>query len=489
MGWSSAPLPRSQPRLSLTCLRNKAAAFVIFCLDVCAFNQVFPGTSHRAQEHPRRNSLGHTVLDGRAAVVFLLTSSLRISVLRCPHRQTPRPNMTSQNPSRFRSWLLSSPPAEWTLNQLREILIGALRQGEIPKHVAFVMDGNRRYAKNNRMETVEGHNLGFEALARILEVCYKAGVTHVTIYAFSIENFKRSKYEVDGLMEMAKVKLKQLAQHGDILDRYGARVRVLGQRELIKPDVLEAVDRAVEMTSRNGDCVLNICFPYTSREEITHAVRSTVDDWCQTIASSGTDKEKRTPFQEERIANTIRSRALESHSAETDATEKVPQASENEPQNAPGSPTSSTASLSSHATSSQADQEDADTASSVMSSTTLHSPPAHPKQADAEKLPSPELITSDVLTDHMYTAGSPPVDLLVRTSGVSRLSDFMLWQCHENTQIVFLSVLWPDFDLWSFLPVLWGWQWRIKKQADAEAEEAQRSSRQQWSAWGRVKVA
>ena len=69
--------------------------------------------------------------------------------------------------SHIRRWLFSSPPAEWALNQLRELLIGALRQGPIPKHVAFVMDGNRRYAKTHRIETVEGHNLGFEALARV----------------------------------------------------------------------------------------------------------------------------------------------------------------------------------------------------------------------------------------------------------------------------------------------------------------------------------
>lgn len=385
--------------------------------------------------------------------------------------------MTSQKTSRFRGWLLSSPPAEWMLNQLREVLIGALRQGPIPKHVAFVMDGNRRYAKTHRMETVEGHNLGFEALARILEVCYKAGVTHVTIYAFSIENFKRSKYEVDGLMEMARVKLTQLVQHGDILDRYGAKVRVLGQRELIKPDVLEAVDHAVEMTSRNGNCVLNICFPYTSREEITHAVRATVDDWCTPVASSLGDKERISPFKEERIANTIRSRALETHSAIPEAEEKLPEPSSTKPlqPTSPGSPTSSTASLSSQGT--HTDQEDPDTASSVVSSTTLHSPKQQ-KPVDTTTLPSPELITPEVLTDHMYTAGGPPIDLLVRTSGVSRLSDFMLWQCHENTQIVFLNVLWPDFDLWSFLPVLWGWQWRVKKQADADAEEAQASHHQ-----------
>jgi ditrans,polycis-polyprenyl diphosphate synthase len=88
---------------------------------------------------------------------------------------------------------------------------------------------------------------------QILEVCYKSGVKVVTVYAFSIENFKRSKYEVDGLMEMAKVKLSQMTQHGDLLDRYGARVRILGQRELVKPDVLEAIDRAVELTKDNGE--------------------------------------------------------------------------------------------------------------------------------------------------------------------------------------------------------------------------------------------
>ncbi len=75
--------------------------------------------------------------------------------------------MSSRHMSRFRNWLLASPPAEWGLNQVRELLIGALRQGPIPKHVAFVMDGNRRFAKTHRIETVEGHNLGFEALAKV----------------------------------------------------------------------------------------------------------------------------------------------------------------------------------------------------------------------------------------------------------------------------------------------------------------------------------
>jgi ditrans,polycis-polyprenyl diphosphate synthase len=69
--------------------------------------------------------------------------------------------------TQFRKWLLSSPPAEWAIASLRELLIGALRQGPVPQHVAFVMDGNRRYARRSRIETVEGHNLGFEALAKV----------------------------------------------------------------------------------------------------------------------------------------------------------------------------------------------------------------------------------------------------------------------------------------------------------------------------------
>jgi len=86
---------------------------------------------------------------------------------------------------------------------------------------------------------------------QILEVCYKSGVKVVTIYAFSIENFKRSKFEVDALMDMAKVKLTQISQHGELLQRYGAKIRILGQRELVRPDVIEAINEAVELTKDN----------------------------------------------------------------------------------------------------------------------------------------------------------------------------------------------------------------------------------------------
>lgn len=367
--------------------------------------------------------------------------------------------------SQLRRWILQSPPVEWAILQLRELLIGALRQGPIPQHVAFVMDGNRRFAKSHRIETVEGHNLGFEALARVsgmhpadilrfradsstpqvLEVCYKSGVKVVTVYAFSIENFKRSKYEVDGLMDMAKVKLAQLLQHGDLLDRYGVSIRVLGQRELIKPDLLADIERATKMTSRNGNAILNVCFPYTSHDEITTAIRNTVVDYSKPLPI-----QQRT-FSESHIKHTLRSRHL------SVAAERIRERSR--------SPSSRGAS----------DVED-----STSSSTTLHpdSPPEDTmmpgKEVDVSDdaspnlYPDPESITSKVLNDHMYTAGLPPLELLIRTSGVERLSDFMLWQSHENTEIVFLKCLWPEFDLWQFLPVLVEWQWRRKKEEEQE---------------------
>ena len=78
--------------------------------------------------------------------------------------------MAPTHMAHIRRWIVQSPPVEWAIMQLRELLIGALKQGPVPNHVAFVMDGNRRFARSHRMETVEGHNLGFEALAKVCPI-------------------------------------------------------------------------------------------------------------------------------------------------------------------------------------------------------------------------------------------------------------------------------------------------------------------------------
>ncbi|MCJ1414875.1 cis-prenyltransferase [Xylographa parallela] len=366
--------------------------------------------------------------------------------------------MPSMHLSQIRKWFLQSPPVEWAIYQLRELLIGALRQGPVPQHVAFVMDGNRRFARSHMIETVEGHNLGFEALARILEVCYKSGVKVVTIYAFSIENFKRSRFEVDALMNLAKLKLDQLSQHGELLQRYGASIRILGQRELVKPDVLEAIDKAMELTKGNGDAILNVCFPYTSREEITTAVRGCVEDWLKpVVVDLAALQEKQRAFSETHITHTLRSRHLSADAARIRA--HSPSSAEN------------------------SDLEGSLTTSS--SATTLQ--PSTPsemflpgteggKSHKGHEYPNPERITQATLDEHMFTAGMPPLELLIRTSGVERLSDFMLWQSHQNTEVVFLDCLWPEFDLWTFLPVLVEWQWRRRKEGEGKGDRLLASS-------------
>ncbi|KJZ75076.1 hypothetical protein HIM_05562 [Hirsutella minnesotensis 3608] len=347
--------------------------------------------------------------------------------------------------SLLRRLIVESPPGEWALNQLRNLLIGALRQGPIPQHVAFEMDGNRRYARTHRMETVEGHHRGFEALARIMEICYRCGVKVVTVYAFSVENFNRPKHEVEGLMQLAKVKLEQLTTYGDILDRYGACVRVLGQREMIREDVLKVVDKAVARTRHNNKTVLNICFPYTSRAEITSAIRSTVDEFLAPTPA------KNTPFSPSRIRQKILSGQLEGReplpTIQDDSPDESAQVEEGECEK----------------------DADIDGDGDNSSSTTLLSDSPKPRDKERNgqygsfKLPSPESITIETLEKHMYTALDPPLELFVRTSGVERLSDFMLWQCHQDTHLFFLECYWPDLDLQHFIWVLLEWQWRQKQ--------------------------
>ncbi|KAK4542983.1 hypothetical protein LTR36_005981 [Oleoguttula mirabilis] len=382
--------------------------------------------------------------------------------------------MATTHGTSLRRWLMSLPPLEWTVQRLRELLIGSLKCGPIPQHIAFVMDGNRRYARNHKLETVEGHHLGFEALARVLEVCYKSGVRVVTIYAFSIENFKRSRWEVDALMDMAKTKLVQMSQHGELFDRYGASVRILGDRSLVREDVIREVDRAVDMTAHNEQAVLNVCFPYTSREEITHSIRETVRDF-----SRAPEKPRHTkrPFSESHIQRNIRSRQLSSVTEEDRPRRASMTFTRDDGTN-----------INSDAESTEiSDQDFLDSASTLQpaSSQTSHStsPILNPTSTttalasslsphSAQHLLDPETLTEAHLTKNTYTAAAPPLDLLIRTSGVYRLSDFMLWQCHEHTELRFLDCLWPEFDLWTFLPVLVEWQWRQRRERSGKGAEA-----------------
>ena len=146
--------------------------------------------------------------------------------------------------------------------------------GPIPKHIAFIMDGNRRYARKNNLALKRGHTLGFDKLKETLEWCLDLGVGTVTVYAFSIENFNRSQTEVDTLMDLAKDKFSQLLEKGELIDKHGVCVRVLGDLSLLPHDLQKVIATMVNTSKHNTRCVLNVAFAYTSRHEMTHAVAS-----------------------------------------------------------------------------------------------------------------------------------------------------------------------------------------------------------------------
>nr|XP_055188083.1 dehydrodolichyl diphosphate synthase complex subunit DHDDS isoform X3 [Nyctereutes procyonoides] len=129
-----------------------------------------------------------------------------------------------------------------------------IKAGPMPKHIAFIMDGNRRYAKKCQVERQEGHSQGFNKLAETLRWCLNLGILEVTVYAFSIENFKRSKSEVDGLMDLARQKFSRLMEEQEKLQKHGVCIRVLGDLHLLPLDLQELIAQAVRATKHyNND--------------------------------------------------------------------------------------------------------------------------------------------------------------------------------------------------------------------------------------------
>ncbi|KAG8451775.1 hypothetical protein GDO86_003827 [Hymenochirus boettgeri] len=162
---------------------------------------------------------------------------------------------------------------EKELSLVERLCANVLKAGPIPKHVAFIMDGNRRYAHKCHVERQEGHSQGFEKLAETLRWCLNLGIREVTVYAFSTENFKRSEEEVEGLMELARQKFSRLLEEKDKLAKHGVCIRVLGDLTLLPMDLQKLIAQAVMETRNYSECFLNVCFAYTSRHEISNAVQ------------------------------------------------------------------------------------------------------------------------------------------------------------------------------------------------------------------------
>jgi len=241
---------------------------------------------------------------------------------------------------------------EYKFSIWERLFSNILRSGKIPEHVAFIMDGNRRFAKNNKIEKIKGHSQGFERVADTLQWCRHLGITTVTLYAFSIENFKRDPEEIRSLFELFREKIKVLISEEAKLKQHGVRVRIIGNLALLPEDMQELIAEVHRITENNSGSTLNVCFSYTSRDEMTHAVREAV--------------------------------AL-----------------------------------------------------------------VERKQIQRED------IDEQLIESLLYT--SAKVDLLVRTSGECRFSDFLLWQASSSITY-FAEILWPEFDFWHLLLAVFYYQ-------------------------------
>jgi len=236
---------------------------------------------------------------------------------------------------------------QYQYSWLERLGINVIKVGSIPRHVAVIMDGNRRFAKQSGVATIQGHSKGFDKLAETLQWCRELGVKEVTVYAFSIENFKRDEMEVEALLNLAKEKFKVLISEEEKLKKHGVRVKIIGNISYLPQDMQDILRKAEEITEHNSEATLNVAFSYTSREEITHAV----SEACKMV--------------------------------------------------------------------NQGELKPAD-------------------------------IDQDLLERLMYTSHSSKPDLLIRTSGETRLSDFLLWQASSSITY-FTPVLWPDFSIWQLL--------------------------------------
>ena len=203
----------------------------------------------------------------------------------------------------------------------------------IPRHIGYIVDGNRRWARAHGLPTYEGHLAGYSAVQEVVRASFEAGVEYVSAYVFSTENWKRSQDEVNRLMGLA---LKIAKSDINMLLDNNVRVRVLGSREGVDPKILEAMDDLELRSASNTAGTLALCFNYGGQLELADAFK----------------------------------KMLEAGVAATD-------------------------------------------------------------------------VTPETIAQHLYSPDVPPIDVIVRTGGEQRISNFMLWRA-AYSEFIFLDKFWPD---------------------------------------------
>ncbi|KAJ3283682.1 hypothetical protein HDU79_008859 [Rhizoclosmatium sp. JEL0117] len=230
---------------------------------------------------PTRTTASHRKATRKSSSIApLLNAHQRPPPLKQPLLEKSPDPMTTHKPQQ--PIMPSSPPFlqsiyTWFLSLAMSFLLNILRLGPVPKHVAFVMDGNRRFAKRKGVEVSRGHAEGADKLEETLDWCLKLGVKTVSVYAFSTENFARNKEkEVDPIMKLCTEKFEKFAANSDLVRKHGIAVRVHGRLNLLSQPVLKAASLATKMTVANTNATLNVLMPYTSREEIAYAIKTLV---------------------------------------------------------------------------------------------------------------------------------------------------------------------------------------------------------------------
>ena len=141
----------------------------------------------------------------------------------------------------------------------------------LPKHIAIIMDGNRRWAKQRGLLTKDGHKAGADALENISKFCNKIGIKYLTVYAFSTENWKRSKEEVSALLAILRIYVNSFLRQQD---KQNIKVRLIGDINDLPKSIQKSITKAVETTKNNTGLTLNIAFNYGGRPEIIRAMKN-----------------------------------------------------------------------------------------------------------------------------------------------------------------------------------------------------------------------
>lgn len=152
---------------------------------------------------------------------------------------------------------------------------------KLPEHIAIIMDGNGRWAKQRCLPRLAGHRAGADAVKRTIEAAQQAGIKFLTLYAFSTENWSRPQDEIDGLMDLL---CKTLDTYTSEAQKKNYRLLISGAREKLPPTVLEKIDKAVQTTSQNTGLTVNLALNYGARQEIVHAINKLIAQGKKTIS-------------------------------------------------------------------------------------------------------------------------------------------------------------------------------------------------------------